>query len=354
MLIRWTGGDLCRHFKLHLDEEWFLLKLTFWSLFYNHLTSWSTIFDAALEPMFWFVDHFVRYLGPIFVLVVIVLTSSVVFIFYVCLLPHKMEESTGWTIYHLIFGHWLLINIVFQYFKAAFTDPGHPPPEIPEVVSICKKCIAPKPPRSHHCSVCNKCILKMDHHCLYVSLSAYPLFKEHFYGDSAADVGWTGLFYPYYLAKRGLSKDARMAAESRKSIIMDNIDPHKVVSPLPLHDVKGMYFHTFIIYEFMLCTAVTLSLTALILWHGRLISRGETSIEMHINKLESLRQKKKGMTYTNPYDFGFWENWKIFLGLTHRRSFWRHVLLPSSHPPNEDGLRWSTSWNKSENGILLL
>jgi hypothetical protein len=36
---------------------------------------------------------------------------------------------------------------------------------IPEAASICKKCIAPKPPRTHHCSVCNKCILKMDHHC---------------------------------------------------------------------------------------------------------------------------------------------------------------------------------------------
>ena len=36
---------------------------------------------------------------------------------------------------------------------------------VPEVVSICKKCISPKPPRAHHCSVCGKCILKMDHHC---------------------------------------------------------------------------------------------------------------------------------------------------------------------------------------------
>lgn len=36
---------------------------------------------------------------------------------------------------------------------------------IPEAVSICKKCIAPKPPRTHHCSVCNRCVLKMDHHC---------------------------------------------------------------------------------------------------------------------------------------------------------------------------------------------
>lgn len=32
-------------------------------------------------------------------------------------------------------------------------------------VVICKKCDYPKPPRTHHCSVCKKCILKMDHHC---------------------------------------------------------------------------------------------------------------------------------------------------------------------------------------------
>jgi DHHC palmitoyltransferase len=33
------------------------------------------------------------------------------------------------------------------------------------VVSIFKKCIAPKPLQTHHCSVCNKCILKMDTLC---------------------------------------------------------------------------------------------------------------------------------------------------------------------------------------------
>ena len=29
----------------------------------------------------------------------------------------------------------------------------------------CKKCGLPKPPRAHHCSTCNKCYLRMDHHC---------------------------------------------------------------------------------------------------------------------------------------------------------------------------------------------
>lgn len=30
---------------------------------------------------------------------------------------------------------------------------------------ICEKCFMIKPDRAHHCSVCNSCVLKMDHHC---------------------------------------------------------------------------------------------------------------------------------------------------------------------------------------------
>lgn len=29
----------------------------------------------------------------------------------------------------------------------------------------CKKCMAPKPPRSHHCKICGHCVMRMDHHC---------------------------------------------------------------------------------------------------------------------------------------------------------------------------------------------
>ncbi len=38
----------------------------------------------------------------------------------------------------------------------------------------CLKCEAYKPERSHHCSICQKCVLKMDHHCpWYTPLSMY-------------------------------------------------------------------------------------------------------------------------------------------------------------------------------------
>ena len=30
---------------------------------------------------------------------------------------------------------------------------------------VCKKCKILKPPRSHHCSICGECVMRMDHHC---------------------------------------------------------------------------------------------------------------------------------------------------------------------------------------------
>ena len=38
-----------------------------------------------------------------------------------------------------------------------------------EVVFKCTKCISIKPSRAHHCSVCQRCIRKMDHHCPWVN-----------------------------------------------------------------------------------------------------------------------------------------------------------------------------------------
>jgi len=36
-------------------------------------------------------------------------------------------------------------------------------------VRYCEKCLCIKPDRSHHCSVCEDCTLKMDHHCPWVN-----------------------------------------------------------------------------------------------------------------------------------------------------------------------------------------
>ncbi|OQR72504.1 palmitoyltransferase ZDHHC3-like [Tropilaelaps mercedesae] len=37
-----------------------------------------------------------------------------------------------------------------------------------QVVYKCPKCCCIKPERAHHCSVCNRCVRKMDHHCPWI------------------------------------------------------------------------------------------------------------------------------------------------------------------------------------------
>jgi hypothetical protein len=96
-----------------------------------------------------------------------------------------------------------------SYTIAVFTDPGSPldprtdaagrrkgggyeglptceddeEPQIPQDMSTvtakqsgkpryCKKCRCVKPDRSHHCSTCGKCVLKMDHHCPWLATCA--------------------------------------------------------------------------------------------------------------------------------------------------------------------------------------
>lgn len=58
--------------------------------------------------------------------------------------------------------------------KTSLTDPGSVPLQaIPserqrltkETHSMCGQCQTFKPPHSHHCRICNRCISRMDHHC---------------------------------------------------------------------------------------------------------------------------------------------------------------------------------------------
>ena len=65
-------------------------------------------------------------------MLVVLLTTFVVVLSYICILPVKWSHSVLWALYHCVVGHWLLINIVFHYFKAAFTNPGL----VPEVCRV--------------------------------------------------------------------------------------------------------------------------------------------------------------------------------------------------------------------------
>eukprot|EP01124_Arcella_intermedia_P037132 TRINITY_DN9873_c0_g1_i3.p1 TRINITY_DN9873_c0_g1~~TRINITY_DN9873_c0_g1_i3.p1 ORF type:complete len:289 (-),score=47.59 TRINITY_DN9873_c0_g1_i3:89-928(-) len=83
--------------------------------------------------------------------------------------------------FELLGWHATLLLTLASYFRCIFTDPGGVPRELTAKMSAdlaetgelqtkwCKKCNCYKPDRTHHCSVCKTCVLKMDHHCPWVN-----------------------------------------------------------------------------------------------------------------------------------------------------------------------------------------
>ena len=66
--------------------------------------------------------------------------------------------------------------------KTSLTDPGSVPrAAVPQEEqrrenpshSMCGQCQTFKPPMSHHCRICNRCVSRMDHHCPWVSFYGY-------------------------------------------------------------------------------------------------------------------------------------------------------------------------------------
>ncbi|KAF2075289.1 hypothetical protein CYY_003418 [Polysphondylium violaceum] len=84
---------------------------------------------------------------------------------------------------HSILSTGVIILVLSSYFLASTTDPGtfkdtlspsyyliHPISEETDK-RFCNKCKEQKPERSHHCRTkcCNRCVLRMDHHCQWIN-----------------------------------------------------------------------------------------------------------------------------------------------------------------------------------------
>ncbi|XP_054457701.1 zf-DHHC domain-containing protein [Anoplopoma fimbria] len=104
-----------------------------------------------------------------------------------------------WCTLHASVFNLILLLLLACHAKAVFSDPGMVP--LPETAmdfsdlrsqssrmnergcegwTVCSRCETYRPPRAHHCRVCQRCIRRMDHHCPWINNCVGELNQKYF------------------------------------------------------------------------------------------------------------------------------------------------------------------------------
>ena len=121
----------------------------------------------------------------------VVLSLGIIGSMYWCFLTGfvLLVPLTAWLALFYLFVHVWIVLMLACLAMTCVTDPGGIPPSYnlleeesythleeqflhPDLVQLqatfCDKCNSKRPARAHHCSLCERCILRMDHHCPWI------------------------------------------------------------------------------------------------------------------------------------------------------------------------------------------
>ncbi|XP_027934672.1 probable protein S-acyltransferase 15 isoform X2 [Vigna unguiculata] len=170
-------------------------------------------------------------------------------------------QSSPATLNAYLFSLFAFLSL-FSFFSCVFTDPGHVPssyaPDVEfskdsEAPKKCDKCFVYKPPRTHHCRVCRRCILKM---VIFISC----VFQ----------------------------KDWDL--------------------------IKGSSLKIFYVLYGTMMVGLTITLLTLFGWHVYLVLHNMTTIEYHEGNRAKWLAMKSGQSYRHPFNIGAYRNITSILG----------------------------------------
>ena len=177
---------------------------------------------------------------------------------------------------------------------------------------FCQKCHFLKPDRAHHCSICKKCVLKMDHHCFWIAncvgYGNYRLFFLFIF---------YGMMYCLTLFMSCVYLLARLK-----------------------HVQELLQFSGHFIMVLCFSTVFGILLLGMFCTHLFLVLTNRTTIEsLSGHQVFYIENEFKVMdSSTNIYDLGYMRNFEQVFGPDKR--FW---LIPVSLN-QQDGYRWPINW----------
>lgn len=117
----------------------------------------------------------------------IMLTVSLI-VTFISILPLSSEDYLNATVFISVYI--VLLSLAgISHARCMFTDPGAIPRNSYDVSvdegskipsQTCLRCRCIKDPKTHHCSICERCISKMDHHCPWVN-NCVGMYTQKFF-----------------------------------------------------------------------------------------------------------------------------------------------------------------------------
>eukprot|EP00164_Ancoracysta_twista_P003496 GFYU01004665.1.p1 GENE.GFYU01004665.1~~GFYU01004665.1.p1 ORF type:complete len:302 (-),score=44.09 GFYU01004665.1:304-1209(-) len=280
---------------------------------------------------------------PVALVIAIVFWCVFILMFFVTL-PEMQEGNAVGYILNL-----LLILLLVPFFMAMLrvisTDPGKVPSwygedegtassgaqaqilagnRLPQEVEskrdgsrrFCRKCDQWKPDRTHHCSSCRRCVLKMDHHCPWINnCVGFRNYKYFFifvtYALLLAVFCWGALYTKFMSTWHGLGG----AAITNEEI--------------------------FVMATFISLSALCLCLFGFWGFHYVLLTNNSTTIEWLEKRSEAIGE------YHNFYDLGASQNVRTVMG-----DKVLHWVWPIGDPQKHDlGVYFETNFGTSPDSI---
>jgi len=245
-------------------------------------------------------------------------------LYFYYLLPRTYAEL--WY-FHIPF--FLLNVIIYEWFRQlAFEDPGYIEPSRTDMLRMvedmkngasldryCPTCWIHKPYRSKHCKHCNRCVIKMDHHCPFtgncVGANNLKLFYISHGCYVIAELGWMYLCF-HFGAIMGYA-DASISYWEMLWVLMEN-------EPFLWATTMWHLFHMCWMFPlwFQQTYQVTHNVTTNEIWNAK--------------RYDYMKDPNSGV-FKNPYDHGTIENLKELFYATPKEILAKTSEFPTQQAP---------------------
>lgn len=253
-----------------------------------------------------------------FSLPVLVVLFAVGFVYYIVVflvIEQWLNVKTATGLMNAVLFSALTMMSLFSYALAIFRDPGRVPqaylPDAEESqtplhevkrkggdLRYCQKCGHYKPPRAHHCRVCKRCVLRMDHHCIWINNCV---------GHNNYKAFFLFVFYVVLACCYALI----LLAGHAMDVLGDHVQDASRGPPV------SSFIATSALLKVLCATMLaplSIALIVLLAWHIYLLLRNKTTIEYHEGVRARWLAEKAGRVYRHPYDVGAFPNLVMVLG----------------------------------------